>query len=113
MIMPNQSPLDTHVTLSIGASILAMLLGFGLLFLVAWRKATHRHGFSFFRMLGLLGGCLLVPMPLAVGAWLTRNDDGYWFEILTLSVVAVCVSAPTLIVHIIKWVRGDARQFIK
>jgi hypothetical protein len=105
--------MDTHMTLSIVVSILVMLLGFGLLFLVSWRKATDRHEFRLSRMFGLLGGCLLVPMPLVLGAWLTRSDDGYLFKILVLSAVVVGLYSPTLVLLIIKWVRGDARQFIK
>jgi len=57
--------MDTHMTFAIMVSILGMLIGFGLLFWVSWRKAGDRHEFSLVRMLGLLFGCMLVPKALA------------------------------------------------
>jgi hypothetical protein len=105
--------MDTHMTFSITVSIFGTLLGFGLLFLVSWRKATDRHEFRLFRMFGLLGGCLLVPLPLILGAWLTRNDGGWLSRGLGLSAVLIGLYSPTLVLYILKWIRDDAKQFLK
>jgi hypothetical protein len=105
--------MDAHMTFAIVVSIFGMLIGFGLLFWVSWRKAGDRHEFSLVRMLGLLFGCMLVPTPLAVGAWLTRADGGILFQVLALSALLVGLFSPHLVLHIIKWIRGDAQQFVK
>jgi hypothetical protein len=105
--------MDTHVTFSVTVSILGMLLGFGLILSVSWRKATDRHDFRLSRMFGLLIGCLLVSMPLLLGAWLTRNDGGWLSGVFGLSAVLLGGYSPTLVLFSLEWIRGDAKQFTK
>ena len=97
------------MTFSITVSILGMFLGIGLLFLVSWRKAADRHEFRILRMLGLLGGCLLVPMPLILGAWLRRNDGGWLSGVLGLSAVLLGLYSPTLV---LRPLQNNFEQFV-
>jgi hypothetical protein len=105
--------MNEHITLSITISVVGTLLGFGLLFLVSWRKAADRHEFNLLRMVGLLCGCLLVPMPLIVEAWLMRSANGNLSLILGALAVFVGGYSPRIVLYTIKMIRGDAKQFLK
>lgn len=106
-----QSVMTIQLVLFIAGSMLGMLVGLALLFFVSWRKASGQNDFKWLRMVGLLMGCLLLPSPLAAGAWLTRDGGGMAFPGFMASAIMAALFSPALGLRMVKWVRGDDKQF--
>lgn len=109
----NKIVMNLHPPLLIAVSVVLMLVGFGLLFLVSQWKATDRHEFNLLRMLGLLCGCLLAPMPIIAAAWILRDTEGYLSAFLVLLAIIIGLYSPRIVLFMIKIIRGDAKQFLK
>ena len=89
-----------------------MFAGLGLLFLASWSKPADLKESNTRRILALLGGCLLVPMPLILGAWFTRNDGEWYSGVLALTTIPFVLFSLALVWLVIKRIRGVSKPFL-
>jgi len=102
--------MNAYTIFKIAISIVGMFVGLGLLFWVSWHKAPNQRETNLFRAAGLLGGCLLVSLPLILGAWLTWNIENWYCTVFVLSSVAFALFCLAWVWIIIKWIRGEVKK---